>query len=112
MKKYAKIKDEQTKECIVGLGTDIDFYVSAGMTLQDVEQAYNGGWYLAGYAPVQPTPTLQEQVNALEIQYNMCRWQREGILAQNSQYSQYTKNKAQQIEDLAEELRRQEAANV
>ena len=55
-----------------------------------------------------PEPTLEEQVIALEHQYNMCRWQREGILAPNSEYSDYTKNKAQEIEDLAEELRRLE----
>lgn len=111
MIKYAQVKDEQTKKCIVGLGTDIEAYKAMGMTELDVEEGYDG-WYLKGYAPVQPTPTLEEQVLALERQYNMCRWQREGILAQNSEYSDYTKNKAQQIEDLAEELRRQEEQNA
>ena len=51
MIKYAKIIDEQTKECSVGTGTDAEFYKSIGMTEMDVEQAYNGGWYLVGYAP-------------------------------------------------------------
>jgi len=108
MIKYAKVKDEQTKECIVGLGTDIEFYKSVGMTEQDVEQAYNGGWYLKGYAPVKPEPTLKEQLETKEREYQMIRWQREGILAPNSEYSAYVKAKAQELEDLAEQIRQQE----
>jgi len=50
-------------------------------------------------------PTIQEQVTSLEHQYNMCRWQREMILAESSSASDYTKAKAQEIEDLAEQLR-------
>ena len=36
-----------------------DFYESIGMTEQDVEQAYNGLWYLVGYAPTQPLDKLK-----------------------------------------------------
>jgi len=61
MKRYAKIVDEQTKVVSVGLGTDIEFYKSIGMTEIDVEQAYNNQWYVAGYAPVQPEPTEYEK---------------------------------------------------
>ena len=50
-------------------------------------------------------PTLQEQVVALENQYGMNRWQREGILAEGSLFSDYTKTKAQEIETLATQLR-------
>jgi len=50
-------------------------------------------------------PTVQEQVTSLEHQYNMCRWQREMILAESSSASDYAKTKAQEIEDLAEQLR-------
>ena len=50
-------------------------------------------------------PTLEEQVSYLEQTYGMTRWQREGILAEGSLYSDYTKSKAQEIEDLAKELR-------
>ena len=57
MLKYAKVVNDQTKLCEVGIGTDIDVYISIGMTELDVEQAYNGNWYLAGYAPVKPIPT-------------------------------------------------------
>ena len=76
-----------------------------GMTEMEVEQAYNGEWYLKGYAPQKPEPTLEEQVSSLEQTYGMTRWQREGILAEGSLYSEYTKSKAQEIEDLAKELR-------
>ena len=45
----------------------------------------------------------------LEIQriktLEMCRWQRELILADNSGTSQYTKDKAQEIENIALEIR-------
>ena len=93
MLKYAKVINEETKQCEVGLGdpTDIfdevekvrtwqefennvpveksetyietmtvgQFYESIGMTEQDVEQAYNGLWYLVGYAPTQPLDELK-----------------------------------------------------
>ena len=52
-----------------------------------------------------PEPTIEEQVASLEQTYGMTRWQREGILAEGSLYSEYTKSKAQEIEDLAKELR-------
>ena len=52
-----------------------------------------------------PEPTIEEQVSSLEQTYGMKRWQREGILAEGSLYSEYTKAKAQEIEDLAKELR-------
>lgn len=61
MKKYAKIANEKTKECNIGLGTNVEFYKSIGMTEMDVEQAYNGDWYLEGYAPEEPAPTEEEQ---------------------------------------------------
>lgn len=51
MIKYAKIIDHETKLCEVGAGTNAEFYKSIGMTEMDVEQVYNGSWYLAGYAP-------------------------------------------------------------
>ena len=105
MKKYAIVVNSITKQCDVGLGTNIEYYKSIGMTEQEVEQAWNGEWYLKGYAPSKPQPTLEQQVIDLENKYQMNRWQREGILAEGSLYSQYSKDKAQEIEDLAEQLR-------
>lgn len=58
---YAKIINKETKQCEVGTGTNTEFYKSIGMTEMDVEQAYNGQWYVKGYAPVQPEPTIDEQ---------------------------------------------------
>ena len=60
MKKYAQIANEETKECNVGLGTDNEYYESIGMTKMDVEEAYNGHWYLKGHAPQKPAPTYEE----------------------------------------------------
>ena len=105
MLKFAKITNEKTKACQVGLGTNEKFYRAIGMNEMEVEQAYNGQWYLKGYAPAKPEPTLEERVSSLEQTYGMTRWQREGILAEGSLYSEYTKAKAQEIEDLAKELR-------
>jgi len=80
MKKYAKIINEVTKECEVGIGTDEKFYKNLGMTLQDVEKSYTGGWYLTGYAPQKPEPTYQEQRVAaypsIPEQLDMIYWDR------------------------------------
>lgn len=103
--KYAQIANEETKKCNVGIGTDTKYYKSIGFEEMDVEQAWDGTWYLKGYAPEKPEPTIEEQVASLEQTYGMTRWQREGILAEGSLYSEYTKAKAQEIEDLAEGLR-------
>ena len=47
-----------------------EWYESIGMTEQDVEQAYNGLWYLVGYAPVQP---LDELKNLKRAEINQAR---------------------------------------
>ena len=69
MKKYAKIINEETKACEVGVGTNTSFYASIGMTEMEVEQAWNGSWYVAGYAPVKPEPTKEEQQKARQEAY-------------------------------------------
>ena len=73
MKRYAKINNEQTKTVDVGVGTNTDFYKSIGMELLDVEQAYDGQWYLQGYAPTksddeQALEELQKEQTSLETQ--------------------------------------------
>lgn len=60
MEKYAKITDENTKQVQVGVGCSDNFYIEIGMTPMDVEQAYNGDWYVKGYAPQLPPPTDEE----------------------------------------------------
>lgn len=73
MQKYAKVIDAEKCLCEVGIGdadaifsrmfdedgTELiitvgDYYASLGMTLMDVEQGYDGNWYLAGHAPAPP----------------------------------------------------------
>lgn len=63
MKKYARIIDDKTKEVQIGVGVNDEYYIEIGMTLMDVEQAYNGGWYVKGYAPVEPELTEDEKKN-------------------------------------------------
>lgn len=71
MRKYAKIENQETKECSVGVGTNEEFYKSIGMEEMDVEQAYNGFWYVKGYAPEKPAPTKEEQEQARAAEYNL-----------------------------------------
>ncbi len=54
MQKYAKIINEETGACIVGLGESesaAEYYATLGMELMEVEQASSGGWYLADKVP-------------------------------------------------------------
>ena len=68
MKKYAMIIDEETKACQVGLGDNVEFYQSLGFEEMEVEQAYNGGWYVLGYAPKKPLEAYkQEKLNDLRM---------------------------------------------
>lgn len=60
MKKYALVINEETKQCAVGIGSNTEFYRSMGMIEQEVEQAYDGKWYLKGYVP-EYKPTDEEQ---------------------------------------------------
>ena len=80
MKKYAKIINEETKQCDVGLGTNAEFYKSIGMVETDVEQAYNGNWYLAKYVPEKPEPSYTEkrlaEYPSLADQLDMIYWDR------------------------------------
>ena len=69
MKKYAKVINEETKACEVGLGTNSAFYQSIGMSEMEVEQAYDGSWYVKGFAPEKPVEELQAQVRSVRNQY-------------------------------------------
>ena len=68
MIKYAKIENEKTKEVSVGVGTNTEFYKSIGMIEMDVEQAYNGQWYVKGYAPEEPETEKQARVRGIRNQ--------------------------------------------
>lgn len=102
MLKYAKIIDNETKACQVGSGSNIDFYKSIGMSEMDVEKAYNGIWYLSGFAPVQPE---QERILAEIKQLE------ETITPRNYRAAiagdEYALNKIKEVETQIEELRKQ-----
>lgn len=56
------IYDKITKKCLmVGAGTDTHYYAQIGMTDEEVEQAYDGSYWLKGYAPSQPLDELKEK---------------------------------------------------
>ena len=57
----AKLINESTRECSVGIGTNTAFYESIGMSEMDVEQAYNGRWYVKGYAPAKPQEVVNQE---------------------------------------------------
>ena len=61
MFKYAKIINNKTMLCEVGIGTNTDFYKSIGMTEMEVEQAYNGSWYVSGYAPQKSEEEIKQE---------------------------------------------------
>lgn len=69
MLKYAKVVDEQTKVCEIGTGTNVDFYRSIGMTEMDVEQGYDGGWYISGHVPQKPIEIRQQEVRLVRNLY-------------------------------------------
>lgn len=79
MLKFAKVINNETKLCEVGSGTNAKFYQSIGMTEQEVEQGYDGKWYLSGYAPKKPEPTVEEQNEAI-------RQTRESLYRSTSDY--------------------------
>lgn len=59
MIRYAIIVDEEKGLVNVGLGDPKNagnqaLYTELGMSLMDVEQSYDGLWYVAGKAPAQP----------------------------------------------------------
>ena len=60
MQKYAR-RIEGSDALEIGDGDDVAFYESLGMTLMDVEQAYNGGWYPAGECPVEPEADIKKR---------------------------------------------------
>ena len=111
MIKYAKIINEQTKECEVGIGTNSEFYKSMGMSEMDVEQAYNGSWYVAGYAPEEPAPTEEEQRQKREVAYTKevdpitCHIQRLADEEQTPEIEQEIAELKQERSDKVEEIK-------
>lgn len=102
MIKYAKVINAKTKLCDVGVGTNIEYYKKIGMKEQDVEQAYNGQWYIAGCAPQEPqSDIIKKQITELESQ------QTSRLLRNASLGEEYAVNKLKEIEDKISTLREQ-----
>lgn len=64
----------------------------------------DGQYVIVANAPA-PEPTIEEQVAKLEAETGLTRIMREMVLAENSGASDYVKAKANEIEDLAKQLR-------
>ncbi len=71
---YAKIVNETTKEVSLAYGNKIP----EGYSEIEVEQAYNGSWYVKGCAPEQPKKTYVElrknDYPSIEDQLDMIYW--------------------------------------
>lgn len=82
---YAKIINEETKQVSVGIGTDTEFYRSIGMYETEVEQAYDGQWYLKGYAPEKPTEQKAAEARAdRDRRIDAIRWRIERYQTQEA----------------------------
>lgn len=98
----AKIVNNETKEVSIAFGNKYP----SDYTEVEVEQAYNGAWYIKGYAPKKPQPTVEEKLIQLENEYQMPRVLREIILANPNMYSAFIVGRARELEELAEIIRR------
>lgn len=68
MRAYAKIVNDETKAVVVGGGSDTQYYQSIGFSEMEVEMAWNGSYYLAGYAPLKPLEQdKKEKLRELQI---------------------------------------------
>lgn len=77
MLKYAKMVNEETKQCDVGTGTNDEFYKSLGMELMEVEQGYDGYWYAKGFAPEEVltySDLRQKEYPSIKEQLDMIYW--------------------------------------
>jgi hypothetical protein len=73
MKKYAKVIDNRINLCQVGLGNNEAYYKSIGMRKMDVEQAWDGSWYLVGFAPEKPED-VKKQERIAELKDLLASW--------------------------------------
>ena len=74
-------------------------------------EAKDGQYIIVENAPI-PEPTLEEQVVKLEAETGLTRVIREMVLAENSGASDYVKAKANEIEELAKQLRATEETSA
>ena len=71
MIKFAKVINNETGLCEVGIGTNTKFYISIGMTEQDVEQSdIDNNWYLAEKCPHKSEEEKLEEAKELKYREN------------------------------------------
>ena len=69
MKKYAKVINQETGLCEVGLGTNNEFYKSIGMVELDVQQSdIDGNWYLSEKCPMKTDEEKLKQAQQTKLQ--------------------------------------------
>lgn len=114
-KKYAKLDENGNLQ--VGIGTDIKFYKSIGMTEMEVEKGWDGAYYKEGQAPEKPRAIiieeeLNEQQNILSsTDWYAIRYADSGveipadIKAKRQAAREKIDELRAEIEDLAKELR-------
>ena len=75
MKKIVKIINNDSKEVLVGCDMQQDKFLSEGYSPMDVEQAYNGKFYLEGFCPAEPyTVSRTKAYPAIGEQLDMIYW--------------------------------------
>lgn len=61
--KYVKVVDA-SNACVVGVGNDGAFYEAQGFERRNVEQAWDGSWYLEGHVPQKPAAAAAGEIRA------------------------------------------------
>lgn len=64
--RYVKNIDDEKRCLEIFTGSDTVWAVEQGFIPMDVEQGYDGAWYVAGYAPVKPRELIEAE---LQTQY-------------------------------------------
>lgn len=67
MIKYALIENEELGTVQVGIGDNAEYYKTLGMKPMDVEQAWDGNWYLKDRIPEKPQDIInRERISELK----------------------------------------------
>lgn len=74
VKMWAKVINDRTKTCEVGLGTNESYYKSIGYKQMEVMKGVDGKWYLKGYEIGVPTKSMKlkriDELKALLASYD------------------------------------------
>ena len=85
MRLLAKILNEETKQVDVADLRQKDHFEKIGFSEQEVEQAWNGSWYLKGYAPEKPTNEKAAEARAeRDRRIDAIRWRIERYQTQEA----------------------------